>query len=554
MTRAISTALVDLDNTLHDYNRAAAIAREKLVRAIADAAGIGADDALEAYLRAAAEMTDIAPSGQEARRRRLTRLSQDLNRPLPVEELAATLENALLEAVSPFPGALAALEDLARNYRVIIMTEGYPDIQNAVAAKLGLDLKRFPLFASFGHGHRKADGSAYEAVIAHFALDPQRSAMIGDNWDWDVLAAARHGLAQIWISHGRAPASGAPPRFLGEAMEFRLAKPLLDAHRPVSPPLPASYFAALEATDPDSETAAPIDALGAAILEIVKSVALEPAFARQWGVVRVMNSGSTSRGTYLGGLVDFDPVVETSVPASQLDPQAMQDAAGKIARAVEAHPAFAAYRKRIGAGSLALASIGIRGKESFVVRYEIQIGEARHNLLDITFGRLPQLTGYEIWFQRFLESLSPQTQTRLKREIRLAKKIIKAIPGLYGSAQAGFRAHLIEQWIIQSADYRAGGMTLDNALRLLAEEAPRRSFAEYKSQFPVWHPGWREKETGLDPARAGVDLLDLLGNGNAEEAGRTIWPRFIALAEAHAALIESGSWSADALIAISRKG
>jgi putative hydrolase of the HAD superfamily len=550
MTRAITTALVDLDNTLHDYNRAAAIAREKLVQAIAEAAGIDAEGALASYQRATAETADIAPSGFEARRRRLTRLSQILNKPLPVDRLVVTLETSLIESVSPFPGALAALEELAQNYRIIIMTEGYPDIQNAVATKLGLGLRRWPLFASFGHGKRKADGSAYEAIIAHYALNPHESAMIGDNWDWDVLAAARHGLAQIWISHGRARAGEAPQHFLGEAAEFRLAKPLLDSNSRKTPALPANYLAALEETEPDSVSAARIEALGAAILEIVRSVALEPTFARQWGVVRVMNSGSTSRGTYLGQLVDFDPVIETSVPASQFDPQAMGDAAEKIARAAEKHPAFASYLKQAGIApsTLILAGIGIRGKESFVARYEVETGTGRHNLLDITFGKLPQLTGYEIWFQRFLKNLAPEARARLAREIRLAKKIIKTMPGLYGSAHGGFRAHLVEQWIIQSANYRKGGATLDNALRVLAEEAPQRSFAEYKTLFPVWHPGWWEKETGLDPAAPGVNLFDLLGNGNSTEAEREIWPRFVALGLAHVSLIESGAWSFDALI------
>lgn len=320
-----------------------------------------------------------------------------------------------------------------------------------------------------------------------------------------------------------------------------------------------TYLQALEATEPEPELSAQIESLNAAILGIVEEVAWSADFARRWGVLRVMNAGSTSRGTYLGKLVDFDPVVETAIPAGQLDPQEIQSAAESIARRIEHHAAFAAYLRLIGLApsSLKLASAGIRGKESFVARFEIEAGGASHNLLDITFGRLPQLTGYEIWFQRFLNGLAPGARTRLRREIRLAKKIIRANPGLYGSAQGGFRAHLIEQWIIQSANYRAGGFTLDNALRLLAEEAAefadgkislRRDFAEYKTAFPVWHPGWWETETGLSPAGAGVNLFDLLGNGDAVSAGKTKWPIFAALGPAHVSLIEQDGWAVQALV------
>lgn len=330
---------------------------------------------------------------------------------------------------------------------------------------------------------------------------------------------------------------------------------------PVPAQYPPAYLDALEATEP--EFPAQIEALNAAVLDVAEGIARADAFARKWGVVRVMNAGSTSRGTYLGKLVDFDPVVETSVPASQLDPQAMQDAAEAMARAIAQHPAYADYLKRTGIAptSPKLASAGIRGKESFVVRFEIEAGATRHNLLDITFGRLPQLTGYEIWLQRFLNALAPQAGVRLRQEIRLAKKIIRAMPGLYGSAHGGFRAHLIEQWIIQSANYRAGGFSLDNALRLLAEEAgeiaggkflSRREFSQYKSLFPVWHPGWWEKDVGLSPAGTGVNLFDLLGNGDVVQAGQQKWPAFAALGPAHLSLIETGTWTFEALIRASQ--
>lgn len=226
---AITAALIDLDNTLHDYNRASAIARQRLAEAIAEAAGLPVETALDAYKRALSETPDIAASGAEARRLRLMRLSGILQKELPVGHLVDVLENALIEAVAPFPGALAALEEIAKSYRIIIMTEGYGDIQRGIAAKIGIDTQRWPLFASYDLGHRKMGGSAYAAAIEQFRLRPETAAMIGDNWDWDVVAAAHHGLAQIWISHDRAMPGAPPPRFLGAVSAFRHTRPLLDS-------------------------------------------------------------------------------------------------------------------------------------------------------------------------------------------------------------------------------------------------------------------------------------------------------------------------------------
>ena len=118
----------------------------------------------------------------------------------------------------------------------------------------------------------------------------------------------------------------------------------------------------------------------------------------------------------------------------------------------------------------------------------------------MTFGKLPQLIGYEIWFRQFLKNLGPLWAERVRSEIRAAKIILKELGEVYGSANHGLRAHAAEQWIIQSFSYRASGIpvgTLDNALRLIVEEgatavrgeaiAPLR-FEEYKTRFPLWHP------------------------------------------------------------------
>lgn len=227
-TSNIRALLVDLDNTLHDYAAAARIARQRLAERIASIAGVPLAIALKTYETIGAEQEVIASSGNEARRRRLVRVQNTLRIPLPIDDLVSILNGALIDAVTPYPGAVNTLKDLTARYRVVIMTEGYADIQMPVARKLGLTDERWDLFVTYSRGCRKHDGSAYAAVLRDCALSAMETAMIGDNWDWDIMAAADKGVAQIWISHDRPMPAPPPARFLGAVPDFCSIIPLLE--------------------------------------------------------------------------------------------------------------------------------------------------------------------------------------------------------------------------------------------------------------------------------------------------------------------------------------
>jgi len=656
---AFTTLFVDLDNTLHDYEAAAQVARAEVMSRIAETCQLSPQTVAAVYDEILnTEIGVPALSGRDVRLRRFVALGQKLGVQLSGEDLAGALAKALLGAVRPARDAVQTLKALAGRCRVVILTEGYPDVQADIAAKLGLTAAGFELFVTYAHGVRKRDGTAYQAALEKYGSNAGDVAMIGDNWDWDIIAASQIGLHQIWISHGKA-LPPPPPLFLGVAAEIRFVPALLApktglqfnilglSHHtfegqlafdfverdgfgnfrqmpkchatltgmtaaPAAPiaisepdilamfvrqqreiyvtgdtdliaalvklkidkywPLfrnvkvgeptqqnrlvalrdtfPAGYEQTLRATDPKPECLTLVAGLKSAIEDGARDIIFNSAFGQINRVRRVLTVGSTSRETYCGFPVDFDLVVETDVLQARIDRNALAMLSDRICDLARAHPYYALYEQKsgfTGGSKLIRTGFGARGKESFVVRYECVASggaAAATNFLDITFGRLPQLTGYEIWFQRFVNGLLPAERLHLRREIRLAKLALSNMGDLYGSKERGFRGHMAEQWIIQSYNYRFGGFavgTLDNALRLIAEEGGGE-FSAYKKRFPLWHPGWWEPSAALDAEIPAVDLWDFLGDGDPATVTRK-WTRLCALAKAHVEAAATGTWS-----------
>lgn len=288
------------------------------------------------------------------------------------------------------------------------------------------------------------------------------------------------------------------------------------------------------------------------------------AFDERYGVARIMTVGSTSRGTYSAFPPDFDLVIHTERERTSIETADARCACERLIERLVLSSAFKRFGCAIAewAGtpravppSVALESLGARGLQSLVGRYDLvwrdpAIGN-RFGFLDVTFGKLPQLIGYEIWIRRFFEALGPSRAELLQAEIRLAKTLVKQLGHVYGSANRGLRPHAIEQLIIQSFSYRSSGIlvgTLDNALRLLVEEGGTvkpdgrfevRPFEEFKARFPLWHPGWWEGEEGFRAGARNVNLWDLLGDGAAETAAPK-WLKLFALGLAYDRSVKGG--------------
>lgn len=282
------------------------------------------------------------------------------------------------------------------------------------------------------------------------------------------------------------------------------------------------------------------------ILEITNHEISKSGFAGDYGAGSSLNSGSSSRQTYLGTEVDFDIVIATEMSQRDINHERIFSCSETIANRVSACAEFGEYCtiNGINPHPLMLSEIGARGKESFVARYKLQSNSKNSFIfLDLTFGFLPQLVEYTNWINSYFSSLPVEKALRCQAEIRLAKALFRAVPDLCGTAVKGLKPHIIEQLIIQSFDYRSSGEdvgTLDNALQLLFEEAVItvdackwriQSFQVFKECFPLWHPGWlAPPERTVAPSF--VNLWDLLGSGETEIAAQK-WAILMAVSIAY---------------------
>ena len=142
------------------------------------------------------------------------------------------------EAQRLFPRAVETLEALrAEGIRLALLTNG-------AAAAQRTKIERFDLARHFDYiciegefGCGKPDLQVYRAALAALGCPAERTWMVGDNLEWDVLAPQRLGVAGIWLDRAGAglPAGLAvrPSRIIRDLPELLPAS--FSPHPPPSP-------------------------------------------------------------------------------------------------------------------------------------------------------------------------------------------------------------------------------------------------------------------------------------------------------------------------------
>ncbi len=100
-----------------------------------------------------------------------------------------------------YEDSFAVLDELKGKYKLLLLTNGSPDLQNT---KLEITPELVPYFdhivisGAFGRG--KPDPTIFEHALSLLDIDKDKAVMVGDNLMTDILGASRAGIKSVWIN------------------------------------------------------------------------------------------------------------------------------------------------------------------------------------------------------------------------------------------------------------------------------------------------------------------------------------------------------------------
>lgn len=106
------------------------------------------------------------------------------------------------------------LDKLKKDYRLVLITNGSPDLQNT---KLTITPELVPYFdhivISGGYGKGKPDKGIFEHALSLVSLQKDEVIMVGDNLNTDILGANRAGIKSVWINREQKERSEVEPTY-----------------------------------------------------------------------------------------------------------------------------------------------------------------------------------------------------------------------------------------------------------------------------------------------------------------------------------------------------
>jgi len=152
-------------------------------------------------------------------------------------ELAAAYP-AFRRAMRPLdPAAEATLDDLARTYRLGLVTNGAADVQHEKLAATTLGSRFSTIVVSSDVGVGKPDPAVFRAALEALGVSADEAVIVGDSLERDIAGARAAGVRSVWLARAgdTAPGGSAVPdakiRDLGE-----LRRTLTDLERAVASP------------------------------------------------------------------------------------------------------------------------------------------------------------------------------------------------------------------------------------------------------------------------------------------------------------------------------
>ncbi len=146
------------------------------------------------------QLRDIAPVYQE-KAWRAGLEDTGVNNPKLAKKLAKAFRTYRIESPCLFEDALTVLTELEKDYRLALVTNGSPSLQNL---KLEISPELIPyfekIFISGDIGTGKPDPEIFNVVLKALDIKAEDAIMVGDNLNTDIIGANRTGIESVWLN------------------------------------------------------------------------------------------------------------------------------------------------------------------------------------------------------------------------------------------------------------------------------------------------------------------------------------------------------------------
>jgi putative hydrolase of the HAD superfamily len=195
--------LFDLDDTLCTYRRGGGELIEVAFERVGADPVFGVDDYHERYPEFVDETDDV----RELRAACFAAICEDRGHDpaLGRDVAAAFAAERDHRNVDALPGAVEAVERLATDHRLGLVTNGSPEMQAQKLDGVGL-ADRFETVVHAGYdAPAKPAPDPFHAALADLGVAPDRAVHVGNSLDSDVAGAHAAGVASAWLDDGSDP-------------------------------------------------------------------------------------------------------------------------------------------------------------------------------------------------------------------------------------------------------------------------------------------------------------------------------------------------------------
>ena len=213
----VITIFFDLDGTLIDYDASVSEALLYVYESInGEIPGIEQDKFIETYWKIFNQIELQQKTGKtkntlEDRIERFERVLYALTRISNynlAKQMAALYSEGRCQKPVVFENANDLLFQLSKRYGLGIITEGNVQFQRKQLLNAGLTYLFKWIIISEETGYHKPDKKIFAAACKEANVSPDRTIMIGDRLDWDLIPAKSIGMQTIWFKYNSRYSNG----------------------------------------------------------------------------------------------------------------------------------------------------------------------------------------------------------------------------------------------------------------------------------------------------------------------------------------------------------